>query len=215
MANTTENDWDESSPAITHARRAGAAEILSLRQGVRLRMEREHEDFDPAGLGGEHLQGSAKVYRQASAPTMRPDGVTSLDSDDAGRVWVDSDDGVIKVWDGDSWESVLTPDNPPNNTSFHKDIASATVPQDQTGLTNGHVYLVFVYGTTTEASSGDAYSISITVNSVTRTITVNNHPDGTAPFMIPFVVTVTSSRIRISAASNITLLMGMTGIRLS
>lgn len=215
MANTSANDWDESSPAITHARRAGAAEILSLRQGVRLRLEREHEDIDTAGVGGEHKLGSAKAYHQATAPTLRPDGTTTLDTDDTGRLWVDSDDGTVKRWDGNSWEDIIAAANPPALTSFTEAFDTGTTPMDKTGLTNGHVYLVLIYGTTTEAGSGDAYSVSITVNSVTQTIAIANHPDGTAPFCIPFVVTVSSSRIRISAVSNITVVSAMVGIRLS
>lgn len=106
MANTVETDWDESSPALNQARRAGAAEILSLRQGTRLRLSREHDTLAAAGAGGTHKQGSAKLYRQAAAPTLRPDGTTPLDSNDAGRLWLDTDTKTIYVWSGSAWEEI-------------------------------------------------------------------------------------------------------------
>ena len=36
-------------------------------------------------------------YYQAAAPTTKPDGSTSFDSDDLGRIWVDSDNNAIYV----------------------------------------------------------------------------------------------------------------------
>lgn len=214
MANTTANDWDESSPAITHARRAGAVEILSLRQGIRLRMAREHETPGASGVGGEHKQGSAKSFVAASAPTLRPDGSTSLNSGDSGRLWIDSDDGRLKYWNGSAWADIIAPATEVVLSYFHSDFNSASTPLDKTGLTNGDVYLIFIYGTVAETGGGSAYTVSITVNGVTRTIPVANHPDGTAPFMIPVVVTVSSSRIRISSASNVTEITGMTGVKI-
>jgi len=87
--------WDESSPNDTTAVKDGDDEIRDLRVGTRLRIEKEH--IAPAGssAGGEHKAGSAVAYYQSSAPTTKPDGSTSLDSDDNGRLWIDSDDQVL------------------------------------------------------------------------------------------------------------------------
>lgn len=55
-------------------------------------------------------------YWQAAAPTKKPDGTTVLDSDDLGRLWVDSDDNILYIltattptWTQSS--SVLTANN--------------------------------------------------------------------------------------------------------
>lgn len=220
MANTTENDWDENSPLITHPRRAGAVEILSLRKAVRKRISREHTTLGASGVGGEHKPGSAKVYAQSSPPTVRPDGITNLDSSDTGRLWFNTTTKKLLQWNGTSWEETVAAPAPSDLASFfgffHKEIHSSIVPQDETGLTNGHVYFVLVYGTT--INSGDlsgSYTLSATVNGVTRTIQVANHPDGTAPWMIPFIVTVSSGRIRISAISNVDKISAMTGFRIA
>lgn len=98
--------WDESSPSLSDARRLGQQEIRGLRTGVRLRTEREHGTFAGSSVGGEHKEGSAKGYYEGSPPTLRPDGSTPLDADDAGRVWVHSATKVVKVWDGSAWQNV-------------------------------------------------------------------------------------------------------------
>lgn len=108
MANTTEDDWDENAPVLTDPRRDGALEILSLRQAVGKRVAKEHVDPDAAGVGGEHLEGSARGYYEDSAPANRPDGTTALDVDDQGRIWADSNDTDRKLfmWTGSAWEEI-------------------------------------------------------------------------------------------------------------
>lgn len=216
MANTTESDWDESSPAISHARRAGAAEILSLRQGVRLRMELEHEDFETAGVGGGHRSGSAVIYHTTSTPTHKPDGNDFLDSADKGRMWIHPTTLVLKVYDGaGNWERPVAAAVDPVLSTFHKEINSASVPQDETSLTEDDVYLVLVYGTTYFSGNSDPVTVSVTVNGVTRTIESTDQPDGQAPFLLPFVVTIAAAgRVRISAHSGVTVISGMTGIKI-
>lgn len=108
MANSTEDHWDETSPTLAQPRRDGAAEINSLRKGVRKRSDREHAALVAGGLGGEHKAGSAKSFYQASAPTLRPDGSTALGADDAGRFWYESDAGVLWVWSGSAWSRAAT-----------------------------------------------------------------------------------------------------------
>lgn len=108
MPNSDPSHWDETSPSLSQPRRDGAAEILSLRQGVRKRMSKEHKTLAASDAGGEHLQGSAKGYYQTTAPTLRPDGVTSLNADDAGRLWFDSDAGVLWVWTGSAFSRVAS-----------------------------------------------------------------------------------------------------------
>ena len=84
-------------------------ECRALKDSISVRMSNEHETFETdnsSGTEGEdfvHKAGSAKVYYQATAPTLRPDGVTALDSEDAGRKWVDSDDDKSYTWSGAEW----------------------------------------------------------------------------------------------------------------
>lgn len=106
MANNTVDDWDKNSPANSDALSVGAQETRLLREGVGDRIAKEHEAPAGSGDGGEHLEGSAKVYRQAEAPTKKPDGVDDLDSDDEGRVFVDSDNENVQTYDGSSWNDI-------------------------------------------------------------------------------------------------------------
>lgn len=209
MANTLETDWDEGSPISSQARRAGAAEILSLRKGVRLRLAKEHDTLATAGDGGEHKAGSAKAYHQASAPTQRPDASTSLDTDDAGRLWLDSDDDKLYKWNGSAWEAVKAI---ALISQFEKDNQAAlpSLPFTQSGLTNG-TYIVWLYGASDYTSNSDPLTISATINGITRTLYLANQPDGNAPFMIPFHVTVSAGTCSLTATSNISWLGTMSG----
>src|SRR6478736_3198014 len=108
MANSTENDWDEASPAASGVVSQGDDEIRVLRASVRNRLEKEH--ISPAGsnVGGEHLAGSAKAYSAAAAPTKRPDSTsdapgTTLDATDKGRLWFDETTLQLKRWNGTTW----------------------------------------------------------------------------------------------------------------
>lgn len=214
MANSSANDWDEGAPVISDHRRLGATEINSLRKAVRLRMAKEHETPAAAGVGGEHKAGSAVSYYQASAPTKRPDTTTDLDSDDAGRVWVDSDTKEVFIWDGNSWEALLAvPSETAAIAQFEKTDggASPTIPLQQTGLTPG-TYIVWVEGTTVNGSGSTSFTLSLTVNSITRTVVIDNVPDGTAPFSIALHITVAGDGLcTLTAASNVARIMKMHG----
>lgn len=80
------------------------------RRAVEERMENEHDTFEDATSGlstadWRHKEGSARVYYQSTEPTDQPgaNGATLGASDD-GRLWVDSDDNTIKVWDGTAFQ---------------------------------------------------------------------------------------------------------------
>ena len=88
--------WDEAAPAVTNAHGVGVYEIRDLRMGARIRLAKEHKTPATSSAGGEHKQGSAVCWHQASAPTTRPDETTALTSDDVGRIWIDSTNHVMK-----------------------------------------------------------------------------------------------------------------------
>jgi hypothetical protein len=74
-------------------------EIRDVRKGVRVRLNKEHVAMGVDSAGGAHKAGSALAYYQASAPTKTP-GDVNLGTNDAGRLWVDSDKPSILVFDG-------------------------------------------------------------------------------------------------------------------
>jgi len=100
--------WNAAAPITTEPRADGADEIRDLRKGLEFRLNKEHvllvSTAAPAE-GGEHLEGSAKAYYEATAPANRPAGpvTTPLSAPDAGRLWVDSDDGTFHHYSGSAW----------------------------------------------------------------------------------------------------------------
>lgn len=82
--------------------------ITELKENLRVRLEKEMHwaVSESSTVQGWMKEGSAKGYYESTAPTNRPDGSTALDSDDAGRIWVDSDDDTVHVWNGSSWDEV-------------------------------------------------------------------------------------------------------------
>lgn len=108
MANTTEDDWDEASPAASGVISQGDDEIRLLRASVRNRLEKEHVKPAGSNAGGEHLAGSAKAYSDTIAPTKRPDVTndspgTSLSAADKGRLWFDETTLQLKRYNGTAW----------------------------------------------------------------------------------------------------------------
>ncbi len=100
--------WDQNNPVSADPRKDGAAEILGLRKGVKLRLDKEHDALglyssgDSSTGGGEHKRGSAKAFFQDDDPTERVDAQTTLlDSNDNGRLYVDTTGSayVMKVFD--------------------------------------------------------------------------------------------------------------------
>ena len=118
MTNTSDGlSWDLATPISASPRKDGAAEVLGLRTGVELRLEKEHNTFatmsagpDTSTGGGEHIRGSAISYFEDSPRALeRPDADTStFTEDDSGRLWVDTTGSayVMNVYDHD-------------DTSFH------------------------------------------------------------------------------------------------
>ena len=80
-------------------------------------MENEHSSYTTKGgtSGGSvaadflHKAGSGRVYYQASAPTLRPDGVTALSAADAGREWVETTYLSRRTWSGSAWVATTAP----------------------------------------------------------------------------------------------------------
>ena len=96
-------------------------------------MENEHSSYTTKGgtSGGSvaadflHKEGSARGYYASGAPTVRPDGSTSLGTGDDGRIWVDSDTNELYVWSGTAW--VAAGRTPPVGTIYIQ-FAGKTAP---------------------------------------------------------------------------------------
>ena len=103
--------WDITAPnGDNDDFRNGDDEIRDLRVGVAIRSDKEHVALADSSAGGEHKEGSAKVYRQATAPTQRPDAATTLAAADDGRIWVDSDDDTLYLYEGGTgWVALALP----------------------------------------------------------------------------------------------------------
>ena len=65
---------------------------------------------DTQSRHGEHRKGSAMCYYQSAAPTTKPDGSTSLDVNDTGRLWMDTDTDTLYMYKGtvDGWKRLIT-----------------------------------------------------------------------------------------------------------
>lgn len=114
MAHSDTAGWDEASPANAEFFALGAKEIRLLRGAARVRLLKEHVEPAAAGVGGEHLAGSAVSFIDDyendpdTNQTTRPDGATALDGDDAGRFLIDTNAAGLKIerlhyWDGSNW----------------------------------------------------------------------------------------------------------------
>lgn len=110
----TWNSVYEGSPSSDTSSGLGDDEFRELKQYISSRAARELRwgPFDGTGKDGMARKGSARAYYEASSPSKRPvehEGKGSddpLDTDDTGRLWIDSDDLTTYVWDGDSWEPI-------------------------------------------------------------------------------------------------------------
>lgn len=82
--------------------------IRDVKSEVSQRMNQEHVWLNTASTGATvHRAGSGMAYLQAAEPTLRPDGVTALDSSDNGRLWIDSnDDNALYVWNATEFQTV-------------------------------------------------------------------------------------------------------------
>lgn len=106
MPNVDGTNWDEASPANTDDIAPGALEVRSLRVATKVRFAKEHVTPAASSVGGEHVQGSARLWSNTSDRTKKIDGTTNLDADDLGRGAIRTDLKVLKYWDGSAWQYV-------------------------------------------------------------------------------------------------------------
>jgi hypothetical protein len=116
--------WTITDPTDSEFFKDGAKEIRDLRTGVGIRSDKEHVALAGSSAGGEHKEGSAKAYYEATGPTNRPDGSTALTAADAGRLWVDSDDQLLYHYNGSAWALITCAVNA--NTNFTNDTIPAS-----------------------------------------------------------------------------------------
>lgn len=77
--------------------------------------------------------------------------------------------------------------------SWEENVKSSSSAQ-VCGLIVGKKYLFIVYGAGRDsANDGESYTISATINGVTSSIYIGNHPDGTPPVSIPIVATANAT----------------------
>ncbi len=106
----TNYGWNIAVPANSVTIGSLPGHITVTRDQVATHLSGEHVAF-AAGtglddMGGEHKEGSAKAYRQATTPTTRPDGSTGFTAGDDGRLWVDSDDDILHVYNASAFVQV-------------------------------------------------------------------------------------------------------------
>lgn len=99
MANSDPWDgttWDITAPDIDQAIGNHYKELFDLRKGIAIRMNKEHVDLAGSSVGGEHVEGSAIAFFEAtgSPPGLQPDG-TALAASDNGRLWHDSTTNIL------------------------------------------------------------------------------------------------------------------------
>ena len=85
-------------------------EIFDLRQGIKKRMDYEHEALTGSAApdaGGRHKAGSAVAFFQAAKPPRQVGGVTTLlNAGDNGRLWIDkNNNNRLYVWDATDFET--------------------------------------------------------------------------------------------------------------
>lgn len=153
----TWNSAFEATPAGSDDAKYGDDKIRELKEAIRERLAHEH-GMDLTG-GSAATQGwlnlgSAKVYYGASAPTVRPDGVTALTSDDAGRMWVNSSTYAICIYTGTVWTAVAS-----NN------LYTETITGDKT-------FTAFASDSVVTISNSVANAVSITAGAVAAGITL-------------------------------------------
>ena len=106
---TDSTAWDITVPANSDNLSAGAEDMREFKEQVEARLNKEHVDFGASTAGGEHVAGSAMAYYQSAVPTTDPAGNaldTSSTTDD-GRIFWDSDDNRLYVWNGTDFTTEL------------------------------------------------------------------------------------------------------------
>lgn len=182
MANTSADDWDGSSPALSEPRRDGALEITSLRGAVRTRLLKEHEEPAAAGVGGEHLPGSAKAYAyNATAPTLRPDAATAFTADDEGRLFRSDTNNRLKILNSSpAWVDIDHPGRS-RNATYNTTPFNATLATSAS--VEAGIFQVLVQGSLTVESD-----FTLTINGVS----FNGHALA-GNFLYPCVVSLAAT----------------------
>lgn len=99
------NNGFEATPAGSEDPSLGDDRFRELKLAVRERLQKEHTMNLSSGIAGEdgwHKGGTAKVYLQSTAPDLRPDGLTALNAEDNGRIWIDTNSFRIRVYKHDA-----------------------------------------------------------------------------------------------------------------
>jgi len=118
MANASEQDWDNAAPGATDDISVGDDEIRYLRQSTHDRINKSHVHLAAGGVGGEPLEGSARVHTATVAPTLLVIGAKDKDgsaadvliSDDTtlaeGAIWAHTTTAVCQVYIAGAWVSM-------------------------------------------------------------------------------------------------------------
>jgi len=117
----TEQSWVESTPANACVIADFPALVRILKQQLRFRQDKEHNNLGDSGAGGDHVLGSANIYvvddaEARAAVAYRPDGATLLDADDNGRLLFQIDTGELYKWTTDTWAVIEFPNSNLKNT---------------------------------------------------------------------------------------------------
>lgn len=88
--------WDKDKPAASTSLRNSNPEILANNSALEDALGNEHEFSTGGANSGDHIQGSARCFSQASAPTTRIDG-SGFAATDLGSLWVDTDDNALYI----------------------------------------------------------------------------------------------------------------------
>ena len=116
----------------------GDDEIRGTRVEFHDRLTKEHVIGGTTAADGAHKEGSARVYYQTTAPSLRPDAATNLDTNDDGRLWNDSDDKIQRIWDGSAFQLVKAgayySDTAPTGVSGAADAGALFVDSDTDAL---------------------------------------------------------------------------------
>jgi len=111
LFNVVWNNAFEDEPSGGDSPSYGDDEIRTLKEAVRERFEKEHKMNLTSGVAsadGTHKAGTVKVYYSADEPTVQPDGITALNVNDNGRIWVRSTDLRLSFYVHPSWVRATT-----------------------------------------------------------------------------------------------------------
>ena len=141
--------FDKDKPASSTSLRNSNPEILVNWSALEDAIDREHS-FSTGGTAtaqGEHTQGSAKAFSQASAPATQVDG-GAFASTDLGSIWIDTDDNAVYIL------TATAPTWTPVSTEIISTLlGAARIFTDTLGVTGN--FAVNTNKFTVAASSGD------------------------------------------------------------